>query len=416
MSYYVKIGRKIYHSHAIISNLVIAILIYFEMRGGRSYFDEILALICMIYSVILFLKKKLDAEDQVSLVFLIMVIAIGILSNIMNQLAYSWFSIIVDVISETKFLWVLFAFKYYITSNAYNDMSQMLRPGAKWFCYFAGIFSIVSQFINIGMTENERYGIKSYNFVFPMSFQFLAVALVAIAMLSNSKNYKNNKIPYAAVCIGLILATKSSPLLFSVIFLFFLNYFQKRSQLKMRTVILIVMVVLFLGTFQIKTYLLNVNAPRYLFFYYGGTTANMYFPLGSGFATFGSDQAARNYSRLYYQYGFDNLFGMNPKDGSFLSDTFWPMAIGQFGWIGSILYILVYVRIFLSFKKMELNYEQKAFLYAGYIQYIIHAIGSAILSASAGMIGAIALAAVMKPINKSNIIQKNKVQENYGKI
>lgn len=40
-------------------------------------------------------------------------------------------------------------------------------------------------------------------------------------------------------------------------------------------------------------------------------------------------QAARNYSRLYYQYGFNSLFGMNTRDGSFLSDTFWPMAIGQ---------------------------------------------------------------------------------------
>ena len=184
----------------------------------------------------------------------------------------------------------------------------------------------------------------------------------------------NNRLPYAAVCVGLILATKSSPLLFSVMFIFLLIYFQKRAQLKTRTVVFMAVIVLLLGTFQIQTYLMNVNAPRYLFFYYGGKTANTYFPLGSGFATFGSDQAARNYSRLYYQYGFNSLFGMNTEDGSFLSDTFWPMAIGQFGWIGSILYILIYVRIFFSFKWMNLNSEQKALLYAGYMQYIIHAV------------------------------------------
>lgn len=87
------------------------------------------------------------------------------------------------------------------------------------------------------------------------------------------------------------------------------------------------LIVLLLGTFQIQTYLMNVNVPRYLFFYYGGKTANTCFLLGSGFATFGSDQAARNYSRLYYQYGFNSLFGMNTKDGSFLSDTFWPWQL-----------------------------------------------------------------------------------------
>ena len=405
MSWNVKVGQRVYHSHTVICILVLAFQIYFEMRGGRTYFDEGLALVCMFYVIILLLKRRLDSSDQISVFLLIVVIAIGLLSNAMSGLAYSWFSVFVDVISETKFLWTIFAFKYYITSGVYSDMSRALRPLAKWFCYLAGLFAIISQFVNLGMTANERYGIKSYNFVFPMSFQFLAVALVAIAVLSISKDKYNNRLPYAAVCVGLILATKSSPLLFSVMFIFLLIYFQKRAQLKTRTVVFMAVIVLLLGTFQIQTYLMNVNAPRYLFFYYGGKTANTYFPLGSGFATFGSDQAARNYSRLYYQYGFNSLFGMNTKDGSFLSDTFWPMAIGQFGWIGSILYILIYVRIFFSFRWMKLNSEQKALLYAGYMQYIIHAVGSAILSAPAGMIGAIALAAVMKPANEIETIE-----------
>lgn len=75
------------------------------------------------------------------------------------------------------------------------------------------------------------------------------------------------------------------------------------------------------------------------------------------------------------------------------------------GWFSSVHIDLC--TNFLSFKRMKLNAEQKAFLYAGYMQYIIHAIGSAILSASAGMIGAIALASVMTPTNECDTIQKN---------
>ena len=406
MSWSVKIGDKKYHSHTVLSILILILLIYFEMRGGRSYFDEGLSIICMFYVIILLLRNRLDSSDKISVLLLIAVIMIGLLSNVISKLSYNWFSVFVDVISETKFLWTLFAFKYYITSTVYCNMSKTLRSFSKWFCYLAGLFAILSQFVNLGMTENARYGIKSYKFIFPMSFQFLAVALVAIAMLSISNKKHKNNLCYAFLCSGLILATKSSPLLFSVMFIFLLIYFQKRAQLKTRTIVFMIVIVLLLGTFQIQTYLMNENAPRYLFFYYGAKTANTYFPFGSGFATFGSDQAARNYSRLYYSYGFNNLFGMNPKDGSFLSDTFWPMAIGQFGWIGSVLYILIYIRIFLSFKKMKLNYEQKAFLYAGYMQYIIHAVGSAILSASAGLIGAIALGAVMKPDNEIDCLYK----------
>ena len=400
MNYYIKFGRLTYHLQTVVSILTIGLLIYFELRGGRSYFDEGLALVCILYVTMLFLKKRLDATDQVSVILLFAVIVIGILSNIMSKLAYSWFSIFVDIISETKFLWTLFAFKYYITSDVYDEMSRVLRPAAKWFCYLACIFAVVSQFVNIGMTGAVRYGIKSFRFFFPMSFQFLSVALVAIAVLSANENKKSNKFCYVAICISLILATKSSPLLFSVMFLFLLIYFKHHELLKTRTIVFIGVLVILLGAFQIQTYLMNENAPRYLFFYYGGKTANTYFPFGSGFATFGSDQAPRNYSRLYYQYGFNSLFGMNIDDGSFLSDTFWPMAIGQFGWIGSFVYTFIYLRVFSSFKKMRFNSDQKAFSYASYLQYMIHAIGAAILSTSAGMIGAIALSMIMKPVTR----------------
>ena len=111
-------------------------------------------------------------------------------------------------------------------------MSRALRPLAKLFCYLAGLFAIISQFVNLGMTENERYGIKSYNFVFPMSFQFLAVALVAIAVLSISKDKYNNRLPYAAVCVGLIPSDKKfSVAVFGNVYIPF-DLFSKRAQLK----------------------------------------------------------------------------------------------------------------------------------------------------------------------------------------
>ena len=156
MNYYIKFGRLTYHLETVVSILTIGLLIYFELRGGRSYFDEGLALVCILYVTMLFLKKRLDATDQVSVILLFAVIVIGILSNIMSKLAYSCFSIFVDIISETKFLWTLFAFKYYITSDVYDEMSRVLRPAAKWFCYLACVFAVVSQFVNIGMTGAVR--------------------------------------------------------------------------------------------------------------------------------------------------------------------------------------------------------------------------------------------------------------------
>ena len=101
MSWNVKVGQRVYHSHTVICILVLAFQIYFEMRGGRTYFDEGLALVCMFYVIILLLKRRLDSSDQISVFLLIVVIAIGLLSNAMSGLAYSWFSVFVDVISES---------------------------------------------------------------------------------------------------------------------------------------------------------------------------------------------------------------------------------------------------------------------------------------------------------------------------
>lgn len=76
--------------------------------------------------------------------------------------------------------------------------------------------------------------------------------------------------------------------IFASIFVLVITYFfQSKEQYKTdrlvnhktRTVVFMAVIVLLLGTFQIQTYLMNVNAPRYLFFYYGGKTANTYFPL-----------------------------------------------------------------------------------------------------------------------------------------
>jgi len=338
------------------------------------------------------------------------VIIIGIVSNLFSGLSTPLFAIVVDIIAETKVLWIFFSVKYYFGEKAKRDFVRIVTPLAKVFCLSAFACGIVSQFVDIGMTGEVRYGINTFRFVFPMSFQFLAVGILMFATLTSNNKLRHANLYYIMGCISLMLAAKSSPLLFGVVFLFLLQYFRKGKELDKKTIAIIAIIILVLGTYQIQTYLMNKDAPRYLFFYYGGITANNYFPLGSGFATFGSDQAARLYSPLYHQYGFNDLFGMTIENGSFLSDTFWPMAIGQFGWIGFCIYVSVYVRIFLSLKgQVQFRAEEKAFVYSSYIQYLVHAVGSAILSSSAGVIGFIALGMVIEP--EQRIEQRNKCND-----
>lgn len=385
-----KRGTTLYVKSLIIS-CVFLILIIIEVVRNGSYLDEIIGVASMFY--IFFSRKKISRNDLITIAILFVVVAIGLASNIFSGINKSYFSIIVDIVAETKLLFAFFATKYFLTEREKQSVIDLLVPFSKLYILGAFFCSILSLFVDIGMSGAERYGIPSFRFFFDFSFQYVAVYMLVFGiMVCNTKmSEKNKKFYYWIAIISLVLATKAPPIMFSIIFVVLYRYFQKHQKLSMKVVIPLLIVVVIAGWFQIETYLLNEHSPRRLFFEYAFKTANTYFPFGSGFATYGSDQAARVYSPLYYKYGFDMYNGMNPEDSAFLSDTFWPMAIGQFGWIGSILYIAVYVRVFLTFSNKRLIYSRKAFLYSAFLQYMIHAIGAAILSSSAGLIGFMAI-------------------------
>lgn len=387
-----KTKKSSYSINSFIMLFLFASLILLELFNNGGYLDELIGIFSAAY--LIFFRRKLSRYDAISIIMLFCVVLIGLFSNIVYNVNDSISSILIDVIAETKLLFAFFAAKYYLSNEEKIETINLLVPLAKIYTFFAFICSIISLFFNIGMSGSERYGLSSFRFIFDFNFQYVAVYMLFFGVIvCNTKMKERSKAVYYVMgIISLVLATKAPPILFSIIFILLYFYFKKHQKLSLWFILLGAVILVIAGWFQIEEYLMNGDAPRRLFFDYSIKTANDYFPLGSGFGTFGSDQAARNYSKLYYQYGFDQLYGMNPENGSFLSDTFWPMALGQFGWIGSIIYLLIFVRIFITLNNNEFNNAKRAFLFAIFLQYIIHAIGSAILSSSSGMIGFVAMA------------------------
>ena len=76
--------------------------------------------------------------------------------------------------------------------------------------------------------------------------------------------------------------------------------------------------------------------------------ANDYFPWGSGIGTFASAPAAERYSPLYYKYDLYTVRGLEPFAGegsvtTFLLDTYWPHIIAEFGYIGTLLFLALWL-------------------------------------------------------------------------
>lgn len=402
--------NKVFVKSILIIALLFALIIIEIARSG-SYLDEALGVVSVIY--ILFFRSKIEKYDLNTISILVFVIIIGIFSNIVSGLVNSIFSIGVDIIVETKLVFGFLFVKYFLSNREKEQIIDMLTPLAQLWCIVTTGLGLISQVVNTGMTDEIRLiFIKTFQFIFTFNHQYVSVYLLFFGIIICSKKLSENKKKnYIAIgLIGILLAAKSPSIIFVLVYFFLSTNFKNQKRINPFLVLIAGIAIIIVGWYQISSYLLEEGTPRRLFFEYGAKTANNYFPLGSGFSTFGSGEAANHYSPLYYKYGFDKMFGMTPEDTSFLNDTFWASCLGQFGWIGTILYFIVFVRIALVIRKKDYDYRKKAFIYAAFSQYMVHAIGAAILSSSAGMIGFMSLGLFISNDYDDNNDKKSKLK------
>lgn len=78
---------------------------------------------------------------------------------------------------------------------------------------------------------------------------------------------------------------------------------------------------------------MNTYSPRNIMLKDSIVLMKSRFPIGYGFASFGSPTASKYYSYLYTLLDYNSKYGMSETDGYFLSDIFWPAILGQFGFL-----------------------------------------------------------------------------------
>jgi hypothetical protein len=94
--------------------------------------------------------------------------------------------------------------------------------------------------------------------------------------------------------------------------------------------------------------------------------ANDYFPLGSGSGSFASPPSFQmGYSDIYYQYGLSSIWGASEDHPEFLTDVFWPKILGQTGWIGILVYLVFFWKVFGPSIKGFFQKKEKEFWLCG---------------------------------------------------
>jgi hypothetical protein len=242
------------------------------------------------------------------------------------------------------------------------------------------IISVLGLILNVilGTAFNELFGLPPFfrhtgfirygGFLTPNHMAFLLAMFVGFRL--NNLSNKKRKIDYFewsiifASCLGIILTDSRSAMFGVAIFLFF--YFKDEIFKKARMLLgfgfaAIILIVLF-GAFTnlYESILINLrDSLREDSYYIRGIMINLasqisviFFPLGSGVATFGSKFS--DGSPVYEQLGVAHRVFFVEQAGIYDSNV--ASILGEYGIIGSAFYVYIFIhlkRFLLNFKKLE---------------------------------------------------------------
>ena len=232
-------------------------------------------------------------------------------------------------------------------------------------------------------------------------------------MLFRAENQKKN-LPYIAMnCIMLVATQSGTGILMLVMFIVFF-FLKNDCKIKVWHIAILGVLCVIAAVGEIQSYLLDDTAARSRLLRYAFITAISFFPLGSGFSTYGSATAAKHYSQLYYEYGFRHMWGLsgNGYDGvDFLNDSYYPMIIGELGFIGMIVFLCLMALLFLKFNNVPKGSTERFSLLFGLLTLLIIGFSQGGLSSIIGAVYMMIFALLYQRAERSNDVWnwKNKI-------
>lgn len=327
--------------------LVINLLLFestIQKATGFSYIDEGATIMLAVGSFALLRREtgqRMDSWAARMFGCLITVVFIGVASNYISGVNTNIKPILIDVFACIKFPLALFS--AYMVFRQKEDIFRLFERESKALLAVFLLFGTLNLFVQINdFGVDPRYGLRaSFEFVFghPETLNLVVVGMLMVLVVNSEHNLRWIVVALTTMCFTL----RAKGFAFVAIVCFLLVTWEKSGKLKWYQIVAGLIAALLIGYSQFEAYFTTDGSARNELSRVGLLIANDFFPLGSGFATYASNITAspEYYSPLYFSYGLSTLDGLVPGQVSFLSDVFWPIVIGQFGWIGLLFFCLM---------------------------------------------------------------------------
>ena len=301
--------------------------------------------------------KKLHRSYVAIAVLSIALVYLGLLGNTFSGISRPRAAILLDIANFAKlFVTAIGAALYFEeTDVGQTGLLRLTAHEVRLIVTAGAALAALSQFVNLGMTHGVRFGIKAFQFFFStpgMLNQYCIIYLLILTLDLRGSADKRFKFPFILLAFALWLSTGRTRgfaviAVWTIVMLLANNEVfgdgRIRAEEKIKRffrpqyLLAVAAGLLLIGWDQLEYYLGGGTVTARGLLLRGGITAmKEFWPLGAGYATFGTEQAAKYYSPLYYRYGL-NTFWALAEGGTELTDCYWPAVGAQFGIFGLLI-------------------------------------------------------------------------------
>lgn len=327
-----------------------------EMLPFANYFDECIALLCFPLAFYDYLNQKkehcfISKSKIMELVLILFFLLLGFSGFFVNQ----YQSLLITTMSAvlaTKFFLILLTAGYiqkYFPIHLEEQENMLVIMSFLWFAYY--MISVL--FPNV--------------FCVPEAWDICAKSSLLFALLIFCTTHHPWLYRVCLLLMSFMLVMSGKEKAYAGVLILVVLYYliiHKRVQAKIRYILYMAVPIMLLAWNKIYYYYILGNG-RFAKSIMTSTSlqiAKDYFPLGTGFGTFGSTYAKNFYSPVYYLYGISENPELGVESQLYLTDQFWPTLLGETGVLGTIFYIGLILVLFWQIQRIYYYNRRKYFL------------------------------------------------------
>ena len=372
---------------------VFQFLCFFSENDILTFFDEAVTIVLFCYALFLILKNGTIYGIQLkTLLLLLLLCLVGIIGNCLSKVDRSVIIILYDMFSCIKlFLAFIGALYIKVDEKDWNVIIRIVAKIVQITVIIAFIFLLLNQFADFGMRDDYRYGVTTFKFIFlnagtlsTVCYGYILALTLVIPNLNNVREKRFNSLCIVLTTIVWASTMRSRAFVFIALYCFaYLYYFKltnnrkkkKKNRIRVWQILVGTIGAIAVASSSLEYYFTNTATARYQLLHASITLLKRYFPFGAGFATFGTNIAKQYYSPLYSEFGFNSIYGLSESMRDFLTDNCWPAIMGEFGVLGSVIFVLL---IIILIKYLYSNLRNNKYYFLAVLFYSVVFLGSSI--------------------------------------